>query len=177
MAWTRRDLKSGDYVFFYRDGNSHNSFQHPSFRGRAELRDPEMKDGDVSVILKNVTINDTGTYECWIIVGHSGSSEPAAPRLTNNTDLTVVDSGGGAGHTEGGGDKGGGAGHTEEGGITDEERKDKENKDVNVGLVVGLLVVGVLLSFVAFMIIRNCTYVKETFYKQVPQREGGQSKE
>ncbi|KAK2813488.1 hypothetical protein Q5P01_000817 [Channa striata] len=97
MEWTRRDLKSGDYVFFYRDGNSHNSFQHPSFHGRVELKDPEMKHGDVSLILKNVTINDTGIYECWIIISNSGRTQPAEPQLTNITNLTVTESG----HTAG----------------------------------------------------------------------------
>eukprot|EP00064_Thunnus_orientalis_P022494 superscaffoldBa00007615_g22692 len=68
LAWSRPDLKTDDYVFFFRDDRSYEHYQHPSFRGRVQLRDPEMKDGDVSVILKNVTINDTGTYKCRVSV-------------------------------------------------------------------------------------------------------------
>ncbi|XP_038586481.1 coxsackievirus and adenovirus receptor homolog isoform X5 [Micropterus salmoides] len=67
LEWTRPDLKSDGYVFFYRNERPYENYQHPSFHGRVELRDPEMKDGDASVVLKNVTFNDTGTYECRII--------------------------------------------------------------------------------------------------------------
>ncbi|KAK2899448.1 hypothetical protein Q8A73_012577 [Channa argus] len=93
IQWTRPDLKSGD-VFFYRDGNSHDNYQHASFRGRVKLRDPQMKDGDVSVILQNVTINDAGRYDCRTII-NSGSTEPATPQLMNNIHLTE------SGHTPG----------------------------------------------------------------------------
>ena len=41
-----------------------------------------MKNGDVSVILKNVTINDTGTYQCSVSV-----------KLMNSINLKVEDSG------------------------------------------------------------------------------------
>ncbi|XP_045920037.1 V-set domain containing T-cell activation inhibitor 1-like [Micropterus dolomieu] len=66
IKWNRPDLKSHEYVFFFGDGRSHENYQHESYRGRVKLRDPEMKDGDASVILKNVNINDAGTYECQI---------------------------------------------------------------------------------------------------------------
>ena len=46
-----------------------------------------MKDGDVSVILKNVTINDTGTYECRVSVIGNGLE------LMNTINLKVEDSG------------------------------------------------------------------------------------
>ncbi|KAK2863481.1 hypothetical protein Q5P01_003014 [Channa striata] len=81
-----------------------------------------MRNGDASIILKNISISDTGTYECY--VGYGGSSE-----LVSRVTLTVrppgdedISAGGGAGHTGDGGDK-----------------------DGHVGLVVGLSVVGVLL--------------------------------
>ncbi|XP_067380763.1 programmed cell death 1 ligand 1-like [Channa argus] len=91
VKWTRPDLRSDDYVFFFRDKHPYEDKQHSSFRGRVELRDPQMKDGDASVILKNVNIKDTGTYECY--VGYRGRSE-----LITKITLKVTDSGGGPGH-------------------------------------------------------------------------------
>ena len=75
IEWHKPDLKSDVYVFFVREKRPYKSFQHPSFHDRVELRDPEMKDGDTSVILKNVTVNDTGTYECLIITSKGDAPE------------------------------------------------------------------------------------------------------
>ncbi|XP_067437042.1 myelin-oligodendrocyte glycoprotein-like isoform X3 [Thunnus thynnus] len=133
LEWSRPDLKTDDYVFFFRDDRSYEYYQHPSFRGRVQLRDPEMKDGDVSVILKNVTINDTGTYKCRVSVN---SSEP---ELMNTINLKVEDSGHTAGNTWTEGDKDG-------------------NMGGHVGLVVGLsLAAGVIVvvGFVIFMIYKR----------------------
>uniref|UniRef100_A0A3Q4I919 Ig-like domain-containing protein n=1 Tax=Neolamprologus brichardi TaxID=32507 RepID=A0A3Q4I919_NEOBR len=63
VEWSRADLKE-EYVLMYRDGHLYADGQHPSFKNRVDLQDRQMKDGDVSLILKDVTINDTGTYEC-----------------------------------------------------------------------------------------------------------------
>ncbi|XP_044198208.1 coxsackievirus and adenovirus receptor homolog [Thunnus albacares] len=71
LEWSRPELKTDGYVYFYRDEHSYEDSQHPTVRGRVQLRDPEMKDGDASVILKNVNINDTGTYECRIIISNT----------------------------------------------------------------------------------------------------------
>uniref|UniRef100_A0A3Q4GDN4 Ig-like domain-containing protein n=1 Tax=Neolamprologus brichardi TaxID=32507 RepID=A0A3Q4GDN4_NEOBR len=68
LEWRRSDLKSDTYVFFFRNQRPYENYQHKFFKGRVELRDPTMKDGDVSVILKNVSTSDTGTYECEITV-------------------------------------------------------------------------------------------------------------
>ncbi|XP_023250101.1 stonustoxin subunit beta-like [Seriola lalandi dorsalis] len=87
ITWIRPDLKSEDYVFFYREKRLYESNQLPSYRGRVELTDPQVKDGDVSVILKSVTINDAGRYECQ--VGKKGSR----PQVINTITLKVVDSG------------------------------------------------------------------------------------
>uniref|UniRef100_A0A3P9B315 Ig-like domain-containing protein n=1 Tax=Maylandia zebra TaxID=106582 RepID=A0A3P9B315_9CICH len=74
VKWSRADL--GDkYVLLYRDELFDQTSQHPSFQNRVDLQDRQMKDGDVSLILKDVTINDAGTYECRVIVGESASWE------------------------------------------------------------------------------------------------------
>ncbi|XP_014185793.1 programmed cell death 1 ligand 1 [Haplochromis burtoni] len=66
--WNRADLED-QYVFLFLDDHTDAANQHPSFKGRVDLQDRQMKDGDVSLILTNVNINDTGTYECRIKTG------------------------------------------------------------------------------------------------------------
>ncbi|XP_038586526.1 coxsackievirus and adenovirus receptor homolog [Micropterus salmoides] len=95
LEWTRPDLKSDGYVFFYRNERPYENYQHESFHGRVELRDPEMKDGDASVVLKNVNMNDTGTYECRIVTN-------ARQEIKHLIDLNVTDSDHTAGDKEGG---------------------------------------------------------------------------
>ncbi|CAG5969225.1 unnamed protein product [Menidia menidia] len=65
VMWIRPDLDP-DHVFLFRDGHFDQHHQHSSFRNRVDLRDRQMKDGDTSLILKNVTKIDTGTYECRV---------------------------------------------------------------------------------------------------------------
>ncbi|CAI5660418.1 unnamed protein product [Oreochromis niloticus] len=84
--WSRADLKEEEYVLMYRDGHFEPAKQHPSFKNRVDLRDRQMKDGDVSLILKDVTINDTGTYTCRVFMG-----ETHPWKLIRNITLSVVD--------------------------------------------------------------------------------------
>uniref|UniRef100_A0A3Q3CQL0 Ig-like domain-containing protein n=1 Tax=Haplochromis burtoni TaxID=8153 RepID=A0A3Q3CQL0_HAPBU len=75
VKWSRADLRD-EYVLLYKDNKKDPENQHPSFKNRVDLQDKQMKDGDVSLILNNVTINDTGTYECVVIPRGGGSSKP-----------------------------------------------------------------------------------------------------
>ncbi|XP_078147813.1 junctional adhesion molecule-like [Centroberyx gerrardi] len=77
LEWTRPDLKPPEYVFLYRDEQSDPTHQNPSFADRVELLDGEMKNGDASVILKNVNRNDAGTYECHCSTGGKRRSKRA----------------------------------------------------------------------------------------------------
>ncbi|KAL4008390.1 hypothetical protein ACER0C_002242 [Sarotherodon galilaeus] len=63
VEWTRADL-GDEYVLLYKDDQLDPTNQRPSFKNRVDLQDRQMKDADVSLILKNVMINDTGTYKC-----------------------------------------------------------------------------------------------------------------
>ncbi|XP_071315349.1 uncharacterized protein [Trachinotus anak] len=93
LKWVRPDLKSDGFVLFYRDKVIKTSYQHPSFVDRVELRDPEMKDGDVTVILRNVSINDTGRYEGHVSVSSSGRKRRAHSELRCIINLNIKDSG------------------------------------------------------------------------------------
>uniref|UniRef100_A0AAZ1XPG0 Ig-like domain-containing protein n=1 Tax=Oreochromis aureus TaxID=47969 RepID=A0AAZ1XPG0_OREAU len=73
-AWSRADL-GDEYVFVYRDGRFVPDSQHPSFKNRVDLQDRQMKDGDVSLVLKNVTTADDGSYNCNIFNGGTTSWE------------------------------------------------------------------------------------------------------
>ncbi|XP_038587957.1 coxsackievirus and adenovirus receptor homolog [Micropterus salmoides] len=102
------------------------NYQHPSYVGRVELRDPDMKDGDASVVLKNVTVNDSGTYECRV-------GKKNKPELIGIIRLTVS---GSAGNISAGGNK--------DQGNKDQGNKDKGNPDgrnTHVGLTASLSVV------------------------------------
>ncbi|XP_026225220.1 hepatitis A virus cellular receptor 2-like [Anabas testudineus] len=65
VEWSRPDLEP-EYVFFLRNKQLITDEQHSSFKNRVELKDRGMKNGDVTLILKNVTTSDSGTYECRV---------------------------------------------------------------------------------------------------------------
>ncbi|XP_062301228.1 uncharacterized protein LOC134006152 [Scomber scombrus] len=142
LKWIRPDLKkkTNKYVFFFRDDQIYENYQHESFRGRVQLMDPQMKNGDVSVILKNVNINDTGTYECRVSVRGTGLE------LINTIILTVTDSGQTSEDNQTGGEK--------QEGDKDGGDKDGGNLGLKVGLPVGILLVAVVGGFI-FYIKRN----------------------
>ncbi|XP_041842282.1 coxsackievirus and adenovirus receptor-like [Melanotaenia boesemani] len=124
VHWIRPDLKPED-VLFCRDGRCYHSHQHPSFQNRVDLQDRQMKDGDVSLILKNLTINDTGTYECRVqretdgdnMSIHLEVSPPGTTQDRRNQDR---------------GDKDGG------------EKDGRNQNKGHLGLVVGLSAVGIV---------------------------------
>ncbi|XP_019210946.1 uncharacterized protein LOC109200028 [Oreochromis niloticus] len=120
VEWSRADLGE-QYVLLYRDGHFEPPNQHPSFKNRVDLEDRQMKDGDVSLILKDVTTNDTGTYECRVFVGETSSW-----KSINTTYLSVDPPGQPGGHTEDGGKEAGG------------------EKSGSVGLIIGLSIVAVV---------------------------------
>lgn len=47
-----------------------------------------MKDGDVSIVLKNVTVSDAGRYKCRIIMSNAASSERV---LSEERSLSVAE--------------------------------------------------------------------------------------
>ncbi|XP_029976457.1 coxsackievirus and adenovirus receptor homolog [Salarias fasciatus] len=83
VEWTRPDLKDQP-VLLYRDGHF-DPDNHPSYRNRVDLKD--VKDGDVSLILKNVTFNDRGTFECYVI---QGGEQSRKKRSEDTESLSLV---------------------------------------------------------------------------------------
>uniref|UniRef100_A0A3B4GRY5 Ig-like domain-containing protein n=1 Tax=Pundamilia nyererei TaxID=303518 RepID=A0A3B4GRY5_9CICH len=81
--WSRAGL--GDkYVLLYQGGQFVPDHQHPSFKNRVDLQDRQMKDGDASLILRNVSIADIGTYECRVYVTERHSWEIITPAATSS---------------------------------------------------------------------------------------------
>ncbi|XP_032438825.1 V-set domain-containing T-cell activation inhibitor 1-like isoform X3 [Xiphophorus hellerii] len=70
VEWIRSDLGS-EYVLLYRNKKINLENQHVMFKDRVDLQDRQMKDGNVSLVLKNVTTDDGGAYECRIIQTNS----------------------------------------------------------------------------------------------------------
>lgn len=58
-----------------------------------ELRDSSTKDGDVSIILRNISISNTGIYECKITTNHTIYGERVIKEFRHSINLTVTDSG------------------------------------------------------------------------------------
>ncbi|XP_047242853.1 coxsackievirus and adenovirus receptor homolog [Girardinichthys multiradiatus] len=120
VEWIRTDLKSDQYVLLYRDEQFDPDAQSPSFKNRVDLKD--VKNGDVSLVLKNVTTDDTGRYECRVV--QRGNNRRKRSNLKTNListiDLIVQ------GNKDGGNEDGGN----------------------QTGLIVGLSVVGVVVVVV-----------------------------
>ncbi|XP_041842235.1 uncharacterized protein LOC121640499 [Melanotaenia boesemani] len=134
VEWTRPDLES-EYVLFYRDGHLDPDHQHPSFQNRVDLQDRQMKDGNVSLILKKVMTKDTGTYECRVFQRRTGSMIAESKSIIIHLEVSPP------GTTQDGGDKDGG---------------DKDGG--HHGLVVGLLaavIVGIIGMVVGFWIYKR----------------------
>ncbi|KAM9424203.1 myelin-oligodendrocyte glycoprotein-like isoform 2-T3 [Pholidichthys leucotaenia] len=89
LKWSRPELNGDGYVYFYRNRRVYHNYQHPSFQGRIELREPQMKNGDVSLILRNVTLGDSGTYECYTSLKSGGHSK--RDETSHFIRLTVMD--------------------------------------------------------------------------------------
>ncbi|XP_039861826.1 programmed cell death 1 ligand 1-like [Simochromis diagramma] len=147
LEWSRAGLGT-QHVVVCRDGQFTPDDQHPSFKDRVDLQDRQMKDGDVSLILNNVTTADSGTYECRVLMGEIHSWE------LNIIYLSVV---GPPGQT---------GGDTEDGGKKDGGKKDGGKKDGSVGLISGLSVCAVLLVVVGgFLIYRKCKQQNDGSYQ------------
>ncbi|KAF1381069.1 hypothetical protein PFLUV_G00170650 [Perca fluviatilis] len=76
VEWSRHDPKP-EYILFYSDKETDTTIHNPSYKNRVDLSGKELKDGDASLILKNVSSIDQGTYECRIAPAGSGRKKRA----------------------------------------------------------------------------------------------------
>ncbi|XP_028462235.1 uncharacterized protein LOC114574109 isoform X2 [Perca flavescens] len=86
VKWSRPDLEP-DYVLLTIDGHLDPTYQHPSFKDRVDLLDRDMKDGNVSLILKNVSSIDNGTYECRVKPDDSRRKKRA---IIDSEPITII---------------------------------------------------------------------------------------
>lgn len=88
VKWWRADLGEQEYVLLYRDAQLDEDYQHPSFKDRVSLQDGEVRTANVSLVLRNVTAADRGTYKCE--VAHKkpdGSNSDMKPISTVHLDV------------------------------------------------------------------------------------------
>ncbi|KAL1023486.1 hypothetical protein UPYG_G00041380 [Umbra pygmaea] len=65
VEWQRLDLKPKE-VHFYRNRNDdNNGIQNENYKGRTSVFKEEMKNGNLSLKLRNVTVSDAGNYTCF----------------------------------------------------------------------------------------------------------------
>ncbi|XP_008401448.1 uncharacterized protein LOC103460908, partial [Poecilia reticulata] len=133
LEWSKPDLGENNHVALYRDDQFNYHDQNPAYKNRVDLLDREMKDGDVSLVLKNVTTNDTGKYECRVVQREARRRKRSHmdPKLITSITLDVSAPGN-----------------------KDEQKKDGGNEEGkendggnNTGLIPGLLVPVVLVLF------------------------------
>lgn len=137
LEWIQSDLGPDGYLYLYRDGSVMDNHQHPFFKNRVELRDPEMKKGDLSVILKKVTFNDGGVFKCLSLFE---TFKEERREDSQEFNLTVTEA------------------ETSEGGATEEEGGVKMEI---VGIVFGVVLV-LLFCVLVFFLIHQCKKQKKT---------------
>uniref|UniRef100_A0A3B3BIV7 Ig-like domain-containing protein n=1 Tax=Oryzias melastigma TaxID=30732 RepID=A0A3B3BIV7_ORYME len=86
LEWTRDGLEKKK-VFVFKDGRPFEGAQHEFYRNRVFLNDSQTKDGDLSVVLKNVNSNDTGTFNCTVL--HKNDPPGSPLNLISTINLQV----------------------------------------------------------------------------------------
>ncbi|KAM4713782.1 uncharacterized protein FYW61_018930 [Anableps anableps] len=132
VEWTKDNLPANEYVFFYRNDRSYEKYQHASFRGRVVLKNQTgVKSGDVSVILKNVSLEDMGTYRCRVLLNGAGT------KVVEHLQVTQLRNGMRSGNVEE---------------LTEDDRGNVKRvitdgeSDLNIPVIVGVLMVCVIIA-------------------------------
>uniref|UniRef100_A0A3B4H728 Immunoglobulin V-set domain-containing protein n=1 Tax=Pundamilia nyererei TaxID=303518 RepID=A0A3B4H728_9CICH len=67
VEW-RKSTVSSCYLYFFRNLRSYDNYQCDMFKGRVKLLEPSVGNANWSVILRNVSVADTGLYTCELTV-------------------------------------------------------------------------------------------------------------
>ncbi|XP_014829466.1 PREDICTED: myelin-oligodendrocyte glycoprotein-like isoform X2 [Poecilia mexicana] len=158
VEWTKDGLPASEYVFFYRNGRPYEKYQHDSFRGRVALKNRSGPgSGDVSVVLKNVSVEDEGTYRCRVRMSSSGTE--AEEHLQVSRLRVALRSGSEAGNgtgNEAGNEAGNGTGNEAGNEAGNVQRVFTDGAaGPNVAVLVGVLMVCVCVAGVGFYLFRR----------------------
>lgn len=63
VEWRKSTVSCG-YLYFFQDLRSYDNYQCDMFKGRVKLLEPSVGNANWSVILRNVSVADTGLYTC-----------------------------------------------------------------------------------------------------------------
>uniref|UniRef100_A0A3Q2V5Q6 Ig-like domain-containing protein n=1 Tax=Haplochromis burtoni TaxID=8153 RepID=A0A3Q2V5Q6_HAPBU len=63
VEWQKSTISCG-YLYFFQDLRSYDNYQCDMFKGRVKLLEPSVGNTNWSVILRNVSVADTGLYTC-----------------------------------------------------------------------------------------------------------------
>ncbi|XP_069580697.1 butyrophilin subfamily 1 member A1-like [Brachyistius frenatus] len=89
VEWTRPAL-TPRFVYVWRDGVELESKKHPSFKTRTSLSIDKLKLGDISLKLSNVTLNDGGSYTCFVPSLNGKSSVELIVGAASSPDIIIA---------------------------------------------------------------------------------------
>ncbi|KAM8746936.1 uncharacterized protein AB9X84_015095 [Acanthopagrus schlegelii] len=141
--WIRSKPEPSKNILFWRDGHS-----DTPFKDRVQLVDGELKTGDVSMILKDVKREDSGTYECRVITAGSRRKKRAKIKTDpiSIVELQVTDP-----EDQKGDNKDGHNGDTDNG----------NSPRLYVGLAAVVVVFLLVLAAVGLFLVRKCKRPRE----------------
>lgn len=85
VEWSRPGPVT-EYVLVFYKRNPEPQIPEQKYKHRIELKD--MKKGDVSLVLRNVTAEDSGRYECYVVSETSRRKRDIKPVSTVYLDVT-----------------------------------------------------------------------------------------
>ncbi|XP_066556482.1 uncharacterized protein LOC136747517 isoform X2 [Amia ocellicauda] len=74
IQWTKTDTDTVRTVHLFSEGESWPESQDRRYRGRAELFPEEIRSGNYSLRLRNVTVQDAGKYRCAVHTQHESNN-------------------------------------------------------------------------------------------------------